>query len=636
MKMFRLFLFFQTFLFATLVCSEENQVFIQLKKEWKKAKSDSAKIKWAGDLCWEYIPVQLDSALCYARKEIYFSLKSKRKSDLGQAYSDIGSVFNRSGQYDSAVFYYKQSINIRHSLKQNEKLAGVYANLATVYTRLSKYKEAIEINYRALKIFELLNAKEKMANVLGNIGNLFYELNDNTNAQLYFHKALSLVKGSNDERLKASCLLHLGGLKLEAQDLDSSVYYYELSRKIYSDLNDLYGLGTLLNNLGSTYFKKGNADSAIINFEKALKLKNESGDTYGIGITYLYLGQAYQSKGDIDKALIYFEKCIGALKELGNHLKLIDAYAALARIYESKNMLTKSLENMRLMQAYKDSVYNDAQQRTLAEMQTKYESEKQETELKLNEEKLANEKFRTKIIIFFIVVIFACGLILVYFFYKRYTMKQIRMREESMRETREKERARIARELHDNIGSSVSFISSRTDSLLKEINENEELKKTLLEVKESSGEVMSGLRDTIWTLNKNRISNFELADKIKTYTMKHSLAEVKINDTMEAERGMDGEVVLNLFRCVQELVNNANKHSKATVLSIVFTESDKNAICIDISDNGIGFDPEEAKNKKGHYGLNNLSARMNEIGAGFTIISEPGQGTRCRLCLPLK
>lgn len=613
--------------------SQSSETISVLKREISKSTPDSNRIKIFGDLCWEYLPIQLDSSLKYGLLELKLSQQLNRKADEAQSLSDLGSVYNRAAKYDSALVYYQQALKIRSQLGHSEKMAGIYSNMATVYTRLAKYKEAIEINFKALKVFELLNQPEKMGNVLGNIGTLFSDLKDNTNGQKYFHKALSLAKQTNAERLIASCLLHLGALKLDAQDQDSSVYYFRESMKIYSKLEDAYGLGTLFNNLGTIHYRAGKSDSAIYYFEKALKIKEESGDSYGTGLTHLYLGQTYKLKNKKDKALFHLEASVVALKQLGNYLNLIDAYTSLAEIYEESNNPSKSLAYFKIVQLYKDSIFSEAQQRTLAEMKTKYETEKQENEIKLNEEKLRAKENRFQFIIALGASLFLFAGILSYLYYVRYKRKQKELRERSVLEAKDKERTRIARELHDNIGSTVSFITTKADTLIGKVGENEELRNALNEVKETSSNVMSGLRDTIWTLNKKEISNFELADKLKTYVKKHSVIATAFDDQMINEHFTDGDKVLHLFRASQEIINNCNKHSKAKKIKIVFRESDSFFIEIDFNDDGIGFNPEECMNKTGHYGLKNLQSRMNDLGAELKINSSPGMGTQiiCRL-----
>lgn len=186
------------------------------------------------------------------------------------------------------------------------------------------------------------------------------------------------------------------------------------------------------------------------------------------------------------------------------------------------------------------------------------------------------------------------------------------------------ERTRISRDLHDNVGSMVSFITSKTDWILKNSGSNLEINKDLAEVKVSANEVMSSLRETLWTLNTKKITNIDLVDKLKVYIKKHLLINHKINDLVIDEFVLSNEVVLALYRCVQELVNNTNKHSKASKVKIEFSATNACKLMFMISDNGVGF---ESKEKEENYGLRNIKNRLKEINAIMKIDTKIGEGT---------
>jgi signal transduction histidine kinase len=118
---------------------------------------DTLKIKLLGDISWELMASDIHLAEYYAEKELELAQLTKRKADIAQAESDLGSIFNRRAIYDTALIHYNKSAKLRTELKQDEKVAGVYANIATVYMRQNRFKESLEINFKVLKIFEVLD-----------------------------------------------------------------------------------------------------------------------------------------------------------------------------------------------------------------------------------------------------------------------------------------------------------------------------------------------------------------------------------------------------------------------------------------------------------------------------------------------
>jgi signal transduction histidine kinase len=128
----------------------------------------------------------------------------------------------------------------------------------------------------------------------------------------------------------------------------------------------------------------------------------------------------------------------------------------------------------------------------------------------------------------------------------------------------------------------------------------------------------------LWTLNNQTITNYDLTDKLKVYIKKHLIIPNKINDASLKEQVLSNDVVLALYRCVQEIINNTNKHSKASHVNIHFSSSEILKFNISIEDDGIGF---EEKEQEESYGLRNLRSRLRDINAELVISSEKNKGT---------
>ncbi|MFS8082743.1 MAG: histidine kinase, partial [Ginsengibacter sp.] len=192
------------------------------------------------------------------------------------------------------------------------------------------------------------------------------------------------------------------------------------------------------------------------------------------------------------------------------------------------------------------------------------------------------------------------------------------------------ERERISRELHDNIGSQISFISSNSDWLIDKsegMNKQEELEQ-IKEINTAAKNVMIDLRETIWTLHKKEITTQEFFDKLKVYVI--NILHLKPGIEFKVEENINNDFVLtpvetlNLFRICQECINNVLKHAGATYLKIFFY-SDTKSFNILIEDNGKSFNPKLRLND--HFGLENMKYRAQEINATFLIESVEGKGT---------
>jgi len=197
------------------------------------------------------------------------------------------------------------------------------------------------------------------------------------------------------------------------------------------------------------------------------------------------------------------------------------------------------------------------------------------------------------------------------------------------------ERERISKELHDNIGTQLSYISSNVDWVLESpvpLSRDEETKR-LSAVNKTAKEMISDLRETIWAIKKESIQFEELADKLKLFIQSQRILkptlEINIFEHIENNVRFSPTEALNIFRICQEAIVNSITHSEATKLDVNIISGINESFSFVIEDNGKGFPLN--KQFDGHYGLENMRARAYELGAVIDIVSTEGYGTSIKL-----
>jgi signal transduction histidine kinase len=195
------------------------------------------------------------------------------------------------------------------------------------------------------------------------------------------------------------------------------------------------------------------------------------------------------------------------------------------------------------------------------------------------------------------------------------------------------ERANISRDLHDNVGSQLSVISSSLDNI-GFLAEKQKLTSEKVEtVNEFVREAIQSLRDTIWATHQETFSLAEFRARVQQYILKYYYAEspkIAVNFE-ENDINLSSSKTLNLFRIIQESLNNAIKYANSTQISINL-KLKENQVYVEIIDNGIGFDVEKTKIDP-HYGLLNMQKRVNEIEGKLMIKSEIGKGTKIEVII---
>jgi signal transduction histidine kinase/streptogramin lyase len=192
------------------------------------------------------------------------------------------------------------------------------------------------------------------------------------------------------------------------------------------------------------------------------------------------------------------------------------------------------------------------------------------------------------------------------------------------------QKSQIARELHDNVGARLSMMLNTVDWIGKKpVIELSDLN----EIKENTKVVIQGLRDAIWVMDKTQITTEELFDKIKYYTnqiIRSYPVRPVFNEVIHKPIFLNTTQALNLFRIVQESLNNALKYASATQIEVTLSYEGDTGISIEIQDNGVGFDTQNAI--RGH-GLKNMQTRATEINADFNLQSLVNEGTIIKITL---
>jgi signal transduction histidine kinase/sugar lactone lactonase YvrE len=205
---------------------------------------------------------------------------------------------------------------------------------------------------------------------------------------------------------------------------------------------------------------------------------------------------------------------------------------------------------------------------------------------------------------------------------------QKKLRELQMVQEVQKEKQRLSRDLHDNLGSQLTWLSNNISQLERAQQEQKPVAQKLEQLKEGSGELMQTLRETIWIMNKEKIGAVDFFDKLVNHAARHIEAylplQLQTEENISVNHQLSSGTALQLFRICQEAITNACKHAQASLLNIK-ADADETQFSITISDNGQGFDL--TSENPGHYGLQNMKQRAEESNLQLRIESSPEKGT---------
>jgi signal transduction histidine kinase len=230
------------------------------------------------------------------------------------------------------------------------------------------------------------------------------------------------------------------------------------------------------------------------------------------------------------------------------------------------------------------------------------------------------------------------GLVLLVIVVRFFSQLQLRWKLKKLEDEQKvaRERIRISRELHDNVGSQLTYLISGLESsdILLERQDTEKLKNKIGKMQLSARDSMQQLRDSIWALNHESVQASVLLSRFQSWLT--NIMEVQPNISYEirseitTDHTLDPIKSLNIFRIMQEAVHNVLKHSKASHLTITFSGNINNLLLV-IEDNGVGFDMAVSNGN----GRKTMASRAEEAGATFILMSSPGKGTTVRVSIAL-
>jgi two-component system NarL family sensor kinase len=572
---------------------------------------------------------------------------------------ELGLEYKRAAEPDLAIEHYQKSLAISIRLKDSESMAKCYNNLGSVYNIKGEFDQALDSYLNSLRLNEQLGDKGGQMKNHINLGNFFAGQRNFEKAEGHYSRALELVDPGKDLNYEALLNLNLGGINSDPHnnqaDLDKAIIYFEKARAAFTKLEDPVRLSGVVNNIGVVKEQQGKFREAYDNYHQALEIRRQIQDLPGIAQSYFNLGNVMYLLNEFDKALSFYKLSLEEARAIKARSQVQDALHGISATYASIKDHQKAFEYRLEYELLKDSLYNEEKSRQLAELETQYETEKKDKELLVKEASIKQKtaERNTYMITLAITVILSIVVIVVYHqrqraisqlalkneeLHKRRISEMLKEQEiksiNAMLEGQDRERKRIAEDLHDRLGSTLSAVKLHLHALDGGVQQdaplllyqrvNGLLDKAVTEVRDIAHNMVSGVLTKFGLVAalQDLKETIEATNQVKVEIMAHNLDE-----------RLEGHVEIHLYRVIQELVSNILKHGKATEI-IIQLNKHSHELLLMVEDNGVGFNPGAASLKKG-MGLRNIESRISSLGGSLSIDSGRGGGTTTTIEIPV-
>lgn len=617
--------------------AQNNSVIDSLQLALKKG-TEKQKIITLINISDEYSNFDLDKAIFYANKSLIKAKQLQNDSLMGLSYNAIANNFQYKTELDSALKYHKKALEIRVKIKDSIGLADTYNNLGIFYDTKGEFSKAIKNYFNALYFYERKQKIAKQAMVCSNIGIVFKAQKEYKKAIVYYRKAYELYSKTDDNFGKTTSAGNLGSILINLKQYDESLKYSTIAKNGYEKLGYERFVGYPLSSIAYVYDSLHKFKIANSKYIESIKLHEKHQNNFEIAEVSGAFANCLIKQANYDQSIELAKKSLHFSKIAKAYLLEINSYQSLAIANSKLGNYQDAYRFSKLYNFGKDSIFKTQNSKSIFELETKYQTAQKE-KLILQQQTESKQKNIWLILISSIATI---GLLL----FRQQRLKSRQQKEQARLENEllqeqsnfkiQEQRLEISRELHDSVGSQLTFIISILDNLKNApVKLENAIEKKIDNLSGYANNSISELRDTIWALNTDNLTISELETRILNFIKDASESVETINFDFKNNSVTNFQLTskqgINLFRVVQEAVNNAVKHSKASQINIILDEKE-NQLSMKIQDNGKGFDYEEKRKKS--YGLTNLQNRIKELNGDFEVISNQN-GTAILISIPI-
>lgn len=614
---------------------------------------------------------RIDSSLYYTNQSLKYdknisdSLKSRGHT---LAYSLFGKNYRNKGLLEESKKWHLKGIEASQKFNEQDLYYSHIHSLALTYSEMGDYKNALNMFQECLTY---KNDPEIIYGSYINIGGIYTHLEDYNTSNEYLKKAIELAKKHKKPLAKAIITLNMAENYEKKNDIDTSLPLYEESIKI-ADENGFKRIAlTARLGIGDIYFNLKQYENAKIIYSTGLHDAIELGFLNEQQIIYEKLKNIFIAQNDYKNAFGFISRSFQIkdsiiklqkdkeINELEVKYKTLQKEKEITflqvenanRELELKNQ-EEAITNLRLLQEVQKKEnenkilsFQNASEKRLSEIALlKKDQEIQET--KLERQKSIKNNILYSFLILLIPVI---GLLIIYY-QKLQTQSELNKKQEEISkqkisslikdqelklirasiEGQDKERKRIAQELHDSIGGNLAAIKLQLNNTV--VNGT---KKSLKIINSQLDDTYEQVRNLSHTLVPKKFSKNNFCDVLEEYfnniggaTNLQTTFVVYPRTEMDH---IDETVQMEIFKIIQELITNTIKHAKASSVELQLNLVE-NSINILFEDNGIGFD---TKNNYSGIGFENIKSRLKNISGTFHIDSRIHRGTIIDIEIPI-
>ncbi|MCM5527227.1 sensor histidine kinase [Parasegetibacter sp. NRK P23] len=563
------------------------------------------------------------------------------------------NTFLIQGNFDSALHYQNAALKVSEKMKDSLNIGISLFNIGVSYRDNGQFEKAIEYCLKGRPIVERKATPYLLVQLDDALQILYYRRAQYDKAEEYGKKALAAAKKNGFRTMQATALINLSMNYVSLKRLDEATNALKDALQIGMEEQDIRIQSTVYQNLGGIALEKKDYPRVKFYLEKSWPLfkavgmkESETGVIRGLGIVELQTGNFAEAKK-------YAQMALDSSRKYNFRFEGISSLRLLTHIAYAEGRLDQGMDYDDEMIVELEKMVQEVLSQQSSDLEKKYETEKKESRIvQLEAEKqIQLLRMRQKNTLNYILLGSALALMLIILLlYRNYRHKQAlqqkRINElqtekqlaatEAVLKGEEKERTRLAKDLHDGLGGMLSGIKYSFNTMkgnLVMTPENMQAFERGIDMLDSS---INEMRRVAHNLMPEALVKFGLDAALKDFcadiNQSGSIALQYQSIGLE-QAEVDSNTSIAVYRIVQELVGNVLKHAAATK-ALVQVVRNNEGISVTVEDDGKGFDTGIIRAARG-IGWSNIASRVDYLKGKLDVQSEPGKGTSVLIEIPI-
>jgi two-component system NarL family sensor kinase len=527
----------------------------------------------------------------------------------------------------------------------------VYAEADAIFLKgltsyfAGEYDQTLHYYLTSIQKFDSISNPGAKAKVLNELGIFYRRQKQDSLSEATFKEAYSFAQKAGAKGTMGTAINNQGICKQDAGKHTEAIRFFEQAQQIYVDEKDSIGVSYTMDYAAVSY-------AALAKYDLAEKLQLQSmdirlrwKDTNAAALSLYSLAEIAQQQSQSGKQEKYLLECIAISERIKYKDLTADCYRKLAEVYALKGRFSEAYNYHVKYADLNNEIFNEKRSRQINDLQTRYETEKKERKIEVLSKENEIKSSRTKLLI----VVFMGVLLLLSVSGYAYTrmlksrkqkemddaiIKEKELRSKSIIEAEEKERVRIAKDLHDGVAQTMTAAKMQLEHFIDSIQGDERVSDSLQNAFDLIREAATEVRAVSHSMVPNALLKSGLVAALRDFVHRVSSEKLKVNLIVHGLNDrLDENVETVVYRVLQELVNNVIKHAQATEITIQLIH-EATELSIMVEDNGVGFDIHTLSDKAG-IGLKNITSRIEYLNGHVHFDSSLGNGTTAMIEIPL-